>query len=228
MPKFKAKFQIRDQHGRYSGVPIDEIIDAPNIFVAKDLIDRKYGGVNFWGGLVPVQEQRTSSGSNTASSPGSSRGEPNGCLVLLGAIGIAIAMATGLLKTSDQPGTPDQAPSTPPPLESSGSSPQPAPAPVQATWGVFAVSPSTGESSYATGYTSEEEAKQAAINSCGNSDCNALNAFGPGYATLAESDNNWFFSHGHSSEGEAVNDALRQCEERDPGQNCRVTKTVNF
>ena len=95
-------------------------------------------------------------------------------------------------------------------------------------WGAFAISPSTSESSYSTGYSSEEEAKQAALKSCGQSDCNILTAFGPGYATLAESDRNWFYSVGMSSEADAANEAMLRCQEKDPDYNCRITTNINF
>lgn len=95
-------------------------------------------------------------------------------------------------------------------------------------WGAFAVSPSTSGNSYATGYSSEEDAKQAALNSCVQSDCNIFATFGSGYATLAESDRNWFSSVGQSSETDAINEAMSRCQERDPDHNCRVIRTVNF
>lgn len=234
MPKFKVKFQLKDDNGLTKGGLIEETIEAPDTFVARDLINRKYGGVQLWGGPTQVYEPRVSSKVSSSSS----QSQPNGCMVALGAVALVIAVATGALKPSNQPDayqTPASSTATETPASPSAEqtpAPEPnettEPAAAQQPWGAFAVSPSTSESAYATGYSSEDEAKQAALNSCGQSDCNILTTFGSGYATLAESDRNWFYSVGQSSDSDAINEAMSRCEERDPGHNCRVIRTVNF
>ena len=203
-------------------------VEAATFSGAKEQIYAKHGQVRSITNLRQVKQAGSSSAAN----------EPNGCMVALGGVALLIAIATGAFKTSSQPDA-YQAPASQATSEASSSpsaeqtpAPEPnettEPAAAQQPWGAFAVSPRTSESAYATGYSSEDEAKLAALNSCGQSDCNILTTFGSGYATLAESDRNWFYSVGQSSDSDAINEAMSRCEERDPGHNCRVIRTVNF
>ena len=155
------------------------------------------------------------------------------------AVGSIIAGSLGFIKVEDQPVAQENLPQLPEKEVKSTQQYQESSVNSEAQpnvdfreqrelWGAFAISPSTSESSYATGYSSEEEAKQAALKSCGQTDCNILTAFGPGYATLAESDRNWFYSVGMSSEAEAANEAMLRCQEKDPDYNCRITTNINF
>ena len=199
-------------------------VEAASFSGARDQIYAKHGQVQ---SIRNLREVRRSDQSRSSASSGG----PNGLLAVFGAVAILIAIASGSFNQSPQPDANRQSPGpdgSGVPQSPAEQAPAPEPATSQALWGAFAISPSTSGSSYATGYESEEEAQRAAISSCGNNDCSVLGPFGPGFATLAESDKNWFYTYGHSSETEAAADAMRQCEEKDPGQNCRITKTVNF
>lgn len=145
--------------------------------------------------------------------------EANGCGPFLGLLAlIALLVVAGITnKGSDTPN--DSQPSQPAPEQPS------APA---AYWGAFAISPSTSKSTWATGYTSEAEANQAAINSCGENDCQILSTFGRGYAALAESDRKWYVSTGMASQSEADQDAMNKCNQEDSDANCRITYSINF
>ena len=233
MAKFKVKFQLKGENGQAKGNLIEEIIEAPNVFDAQELINRKYGGVQLWGGPVQINE---SSSTSSASSTGA-QSQPNGCMVALGGIALLIGLATGAFKPSGQPDayqTP--APSSPSGEVSSPSADQaPAPeagetteaTPAQTLWGAFAVSPSTGESSWAKGYGTESEAQQAAVRSCGQDDCNAF-GFTAGAAALVESDSRWYHESGRSSEEEAGSMALQQCQSQEPAGNCRMVASFSF
>lgn len=232
MAKFKVKFQLKGENGQGKGNLIEEIIEAPNIFDAKELINRKYGGVFLWGGPLPVNESSSTSSSSTGS-----QSKPNGCMVALGGIALLIGLATGAFKPSTEP----DAYQTPTPSSPSGeaSSPSadkaPAQEPVENTespvaqelWGAFAISPSTGESSWAKGYSTESEAQQAAVRSCGQDDCNAF-GFTAGAAALVESDSRWYHESGRSSEEEASSMALQQCQREEPAGNCRMVASFSF
>jgi hypothetical protein len=231
MAKFKVKFQLKGENGQGKGNLIEEIIDAPNVFDAKELINRKYGGVFLWGGPVQVNE---SSSTSSASSTGS-QSKRNGCIVALGGIALLIGLATGAFKPSSAPDA-YQTPSSPSGEASSPSADQvPAPEAVENTeppvaqelWGAFAVSPSTGESSWAKGYATESEAQQAAVQSCGQDDCNAF-GFTAGAAALVESDSRWYHESGRSSEEEASSMALQQCQREEPTGNCRMVASFSF
>lgn len=231
------KFQLKDERGLTRGGLIEEVIDAPSSLDATALISRKYGNVQFFGGPTSIQETQSSSSGPS----GGAESQPNGCLVLLGGIALVVAMATGALKPPTQPdayqgetSSPAQSPSDP--TDRSSPDPVAVPAPEissdqpssQSLWGAFAVSPSTSRSAYSTAYPSEMEAKQAAIDSCGESDCQLLGSFGPGYAALSESDRSWYFSSGHSSESDANEVSMRLCQEKDPDANCRIAASVSF
>ena len=223
MATWRAELFVNSSVGK-----ITTEVEAATFSGAKEQIYAKHGQVQSITNLRQVSQAGSSS----------STYEPNGCMVALGVVALLIAVATGAIKPSSQPDAyqspPASSPSDKKPSSSVEQTPQPElnttpePAVTQELWGAFAISPSTSESSYATGYSSEEEAKQAALKSCGQSDCNILTAFGPGYATLAESDRNWFYSVGMSSEADAANEAILRCQEKDPDYNCRITTNVNF
>lgn len=233
MAKFKVKFQLKGSNGQGKGNLIEEIIEAPNVFDARELINRKYGGVHLWGGPSPVNESRS------ASSPSSTgaQSQPNGCMVALGGIALLIGVATGAFKPSSQPDTyQPSAPSSPSGEASSPSADQaPEQEPVENTeppvaqelWGAFAVSPSTRQSSWAKGYGTESEAQQAAVQSCGQDDCKAF-TFTAGSAALVESDRRWYHESGRSSEEEATSIAMQQCQSQEPAGNCRMVSSFSF
>jgi len=226
--KYKVKFQLKNESGIPTGAYIDDVVEAPNVFVAKDLINRKYGGVYIFSGPTQINEPKASAASVSTSSGRSGGSQPNGCMVALGAVAVLVAVATGAFKTSTQPES-----SQPTALQEQAADSQPsasaeAPQIQKQLYGAFAISPSTSKSAYSTGYQSESEAKQAAISSCGESDCYASVTFGPGYASLAESDRAWYYSSGKASESEANNTAMESCQAKDNDANCRITASVNF
>jgi hypothetical protein len=246
VPKFKATFRVKDANGASWGF-IEEVIEARDKFIAQELINRKYGGVEFNGFPIRVTDQppasanvSTDSRNVPTNSSATSQPQPNGCLVAIGLVAVLIGSAMGLFKQSDQPDAYQQSPSTSTENTTTAETPQeqvPSPpaeqtstesAQAEPLWGAFAVSPSTSTSAYATGYATEDEAKQAAVNSCAQSDCQPFASFRQGYAALAESDRNWYSTSGYSSEAEATNEAMRLCQEKDSDANCRITKTVNF
>lgn len=196
----------------------EEVIEANTQWAAEEVLKRKYGKISVIG--------RASLG-NTPTSPSASESASTGCLVFILIICSSLyCLFTGSCKapsSSSASGPASVEQSSPDATENQSS-----PSESTVYWGAFAVSPSTSKSSWATGYSSESEAIQAAINSCGESDCRSFSTFGPGYASLAESDKNWYVSSGMSSQGDADRDSMAQCEQRDPDSNCRVTHSVNF
>lgn len=240
MAQFKVKFQLKNGSGSGTGAVIDDVVEAPNLFVAKDLINRKYGGVQIWFGPTLINEPKASAASVSTASGTSGGSQPNGCMLALGAVVFLVAVATGAFKTSTQPDSPqptasqeqaasqEQKASEEQTADSQPSAPAEAPQIQQQLYGAFAISPSTSKSAYSTGYQSESEAKQAAIGSCGESDCYASVTFGPGCAALAESDRAWYSSSGKTSESDANNAAMESCQAKDSDANCRITASVNF
>lgn len=179
-----------------------------------------------------AQSSSSSSGSSSRGASNSSSARPNPLLVGILVLFAVIGSATGLIKPSSQPDAyqqEEQAPAAAPPpnVPAAESSTEPQPVEPQVMWGAFAVSPSTGSSSWSKGYNSETEAQQAAIQSCGQSDCSAF-SFTAGAAALVESDTHWYHEAGRASEEEARQLALEQCQAQEPAGNCRLVTALSF
>lgn len=224
MATWRAEVFVNSSVGR-----ITAEVEAATFSGAKEQIYAKHGQVQSITNLRQVNE---------AGNPSTgSQSKPNGCMVALGGIALLIGLATGAFKPSSQP----DAYQTPAPSSPSGEAPSPSadqapaqepveniePPVAQELWGAFAVSPSTGESSWAKGYGTESEAKQAAVQSCGHDDCNTF-AFTAGSAALVESDSRWYHESGRSSEQEASNMAMQQCQSQEPAGNCRMVASFSF
>jgi hypothetical protein len=66
-------------------------------------------------------------------------------------------------------------------------------------WGAMAISVSTGNTAYAIDYGSAASAEQAAVNSCGASDCKAVVNFANGCGAVAQApDLSWGWGYGPS------------------------------
>lgn len=162
--------------------------------------------------------------------------EHSGCGPLLGLLALAaILVVAGVANKGTDFSSPSPGASQPPeeqpnkPLEEQPSqAPTPQPNEPAQLWGAFAVSPTTSKSSWATGYSSESDAIQAAVDSCGQADCKSFSTFNNGYAALAESDRAWYSSSGMHSQAEADQNALSQCEAKDSDANCRIKHSVSF
>lgn len=236
MPRYRIKFHLKGSNGGVKGSILEEVVECANVFEVENIIKARYGDVRIWETARPIDEPiKASSGTSSHSAPKASAGSPQPfAIILLGAVAVIFAIATGAIKPSTETAVNQQSPkaSTPQtPAESEPLSqpiPQPEPQATQEFWGAFAISPSTSQSASSTSYPTKDDAEQAAIKTCGQSDCYAFSTFGSGYATLAESDKHWFASHGHSSEADSVNAALSECQSKDPDLNCRVSQTVHF
>lgn len=235
MGQYKVKFQLKDANGHATGRVVDEIIQAPDPFTAKDLVDRKYGGVQMWGAPTELPQQtsnqRSQSSPNTSTPSNPAAG---GCLAIVGALAFIIASALGLIKpeqsnqNSSSTEVQQQSDAEQQPVDSQSTTSEAAPVQSpQQLWGAVSTNASN-QTWRSTNYPSEEEAKAAALEACGDSSCKIVATFGRGSAAVVESDSKWYVQAGRNSEGEASAAAMSECQSLEPAGNCRISSTFSF
>lgn len=240
--RFKITFDILGSKGETLTFGQTEVVEANGHTAAEEILKRKYGRILVRSVTFPNDGQPSSGTVNSQprqhSHSNTSGGGSNssGAMAGVGVIALIIVGISAISNPPTPPSSTDQQESTPAapspealvsPEGQQESTEQVAEESPQSLWGAFAVSPSTSASEWSKGYSTEEEAKKAALEACGQDDCEAF-SIGPGYAVLAESDKRWYYSQGHASQDEAVQAAINECTTTEPDADCRVTHSINF